>query len=80
MKKEDIDRINELARKAKTVGLTPEENEERAVLRRAYIDSVVGDLRQQGAQFGTRQAGVVDDHDAQWRLVHCGISSVARTM
>lgn len=47
MKKEDIDRINELARKAKTVGLKPEENEERAVLRRAYIDSVVGDLRQQ---------------------------------
>ena len=47
MKKEDNDRINELARKAKTVGLTPEENEERAVLRRAYIDSVVGDLRQQ---------------------------------
>ena len=47
MKKEDIDRINELARKAKTVGLRPEENEERAVLRRAYIDSVVGDLRQQ---------------------------------
>ena len=47
MKKEDIDRINELARKAKTACLTPEENEERAVLRRAYIDSVVGDLRQQ---------------------------------
>ena len=47
MKKEDIDRINELARKARTVGLTPEENAERAVLRRAYIDSVVGDLRQQ---------------------------------
>ena len=47
MKKEDIDRINELARKAEAVGLTPEENEERAVLRRAYIDSVVGDLRQQ---------------------------------
>ena len=47
MKKEDIDRINELDRKAKTVGLTPEENEERAVLRRAYIESVVGDLRQQ---------------------------------
>ena len=43
----DIERINELARKAKTVGLTPEENEERAKLRRAYIDSVVGDLRQQ---------------------------------
>ena len=47
MKKGDIERINELARKAKTVGLTPEENEERAKLRRAYIDSVVGDLRPQ---------------------------------
>ena len=47
MKKGDIERINELARKAKTVGLTPEENEERAKLRRAYIDSVVGALRQQ---------------------------------
>ena len=47
MKKEDIASIKELARKARTVGLTPEENEERAVLRRAYIDSVVGDLRQQ---------------------------------
>ena len=47
MKKGDIERINELARKAKTVGLTPEENEERAKLRRAYIDSVVGDLPQQ---------------------------------
>ena len=44
---ETIRRINELAHKAKTVGLTPEENEERAKLRRAYIDSVVGDLRSQ---------------------------------
>lgn len=34
-----IDRINELARKAKTVGLTEEEIKERDILRRAYIDS-----------------------------------------
>ena len=41
MKKEDIDRINELARKAKTVGLTPEENEERAVLRNEFLNAVM---------------------------------------
>jgi len=47
MKQEQIDRINELAHKAKTVGLTPEETQERAVLRRAYIDSVLGNLKGQ---------------------------------
>jgi len=47
MKQEQIDRINELAHKARTVGLTPEEIEERAVLRRAYIDSVLGNLKGQ---------------------------------
>jgi len=43
-----IARINELAAKAKTSeGLTPEELEERAKLRRIYIDSVVGNLKGQ---------------------------------
>ena len=32
-----IDRINELARKKKTEGLTPEEQEEQAALRARYI-------------------------------------------
>lgn len=41
----EIDRINELARKAKTEeGLTPEETVERDALRRQYIDSVKASL------------------------------------
>ena len=40
MTQEKLDRITELARKAKTPeGLTPEELAERDVLRREYIDS-----------------------------------------
>ena len=39
-----IARINELARKAKAEGLTPEETEERDKLRRIYIDSVKANL------------------------------------
>ena len=45
MKQEKIDRINELARKAKNEGLSEEEIRERDMLRREYIDSVVGNLR-----------------------------------
>ena len=48
MKQEKIDRINELARKAKTPeGLTPEEVQERDALRKEYIRAVVGDLDNQ---------------------------------
>ena len=50
MEKEKIERINEMARKKKTVGLTVEELEEQAVLRRQYLDefreSVRGTLDQ----------------------------------
>jgi uncharacterized protein YnzC (UPF0291/DUF896 family) len=42
---EQINRINELARKAKTPeGLTEEELKERDILRRAYIDSYKASL------------------------------------
>ena len=41
---EVIARINELAKKAKTEGLTPEETIERDKLRRIYIDSVKASL------------------------------------
>ena len=47
MDQKKIDRINELARKAKTEGLTEAETAERAALRREYIDSVVGNLKGQ---------------------------------
>ena len=47
MEQKQIDRINELARKAKAEGLTNEEKEEQARLRRDYIDSVKANLRSQ---------------------------------
>ena len=39
MTQEKIDRINELARKKKSAGLTEEELQEQAVLRKEYIES-----------------------------------------
>ncbi len=48
MEQEKIDRINELARKAKSPeGLTEREAAERDALRREYIDSVLGSLKAQ---------------------------------
>lgn len=44
MDQKKIDRINQLAKKSKTVGLTEDEIKERASLRREYIDAVVGSL------------------------------------
>ena len=57
MTKEKIARINELARKMKTVGLTEEEKAEQAALRKEYIASVVGNLKQQ-----LDNTYVVDEH------------------
>ena len=47
MEQKKIDRINELARKAKKEPLTEPEKAEQAALRREYIDSVVGSLKGQ---------------------------------
>ncbi len=45
MKKETINRINELYRKSKNEGLTPEEKEEQAKLRQEYIQAVRNNIR-----------------------------------
>ena len=47
MEVEKIDRINALADKAKSVGLTEEEKKERELLRKEYIASVRMNLRAQ---------------------------------
>ena len=44
---EQIDRINELARKNKTEGLTPEELAERAELRKLFLESFRANLKAQ---------------------------------
>lgn len=46
MDKKKIDRINELAKKAKTVGLTDEEVAERDVLRKEYLAAIRENFRQ----------------------------------
>ncbi len=47
MDQKTINRINELARKAKTEGLTPEEKEEQKKLRTEYIAVIRMNLRAQ---------------------------------
>jgi uncharacterized protein YnzC (UPF0291/DUF896 family) len=46
MEKEKIERINELARKRKTVGLTPEETAEQEALRKEYITGFRNNLQE----------------------------------
>ena len=64
MDQKKIKRINELAHKAKTAeGLTPEELRERDLLRREYIDSVVGNLRSE-----LEHTYVMDEHGNKKKL------------
>lgn len=46
MDKKKIERINELAHKKKTVGLTEEELKEQALLREEYLQNIRANFRQ----------------------------------
>ncbi|MCC8070111.1 MAG: DUF896 domain-containing protein [Ruminococcus sp.] len=47
MEQKKLDRINELARKSKTVGLSEEEKTEQTALRNEYRKSVINNLQSQ---------------------------------
>ena len=69
MTKEKIARINELARKMKTVGLTDEEKTEQAALRKEYVASVVGNLKSQ-----LDNTYVVDEHGNKTKVAEANKS------
>lgn len=52
-----IQRINELAKKSRTQGLTPEEKEEQATLRRQYIQKF-----RQGLENTMSNVYIMDEH------------------
>lgn len=47
LSRDKIDRINELARKSKTAGLTEEERSEQQLLRQEYLKSFRSEFRKQ---------------------------------
>lgn len=73
MDQKKIDRINELARKAKTEGLTEEEQKEqkeREVLRQEYLDAIMGNLRRE-----LDNTYIVDEHGNKRKLQGKGFKS-----
>lgn len=64
MEQKKIDRINELARKQKSEGLTDEELAEQKILRREYIDSFKADLISQ-----LNSIYIVDENGNKRKLV-----------
>ena len=55
MNQEKINRINELARKSKSEGLTPAEKEEQKKLRTEYVATIRMNLRAQHQRTGRRR-------------------------
>lgn len=73
--KEQIDRINELAKKKKTEGLTAEEQEEQKVLYRAYIDALKANLK---AQLETIE--IVDDDKKEVAQIESEVEELEETL
>lgn len=73
--KEQIDRINELAKKKKTEGLTAEEQEEQKVLYRAYIDAFKANLK---AQIETIE--IVDDDKKEVAQIESEVEELEETL
>ena len=73
--KEQIDRINELAKKKKTEGLTAEEQEEQKVLYRAYIDAFKANLK---AQLETIE--IVDDDKKEVAQIESEVEELEETL
>ncbi|MBR3560954.1 MAG: DUF896 domain-containing protein [Oscillospiraceae bacterium] len=67
MEQKKIDRINELAHKAKAEGLTDEEKVERAALRQEYINAVTGNLKAQ-----LDNTYIMDKHGNKTKLTRWG--------
>lgn len=67
MKQEKIDRINELARKAKADGLTVEEEAEREALRLEYKEAILGSPRSH-----LENTWIVDEKGNKRKLRHKG--------
>ena len=64
MEQSKLDRINALAKEAKSPeGLTPEETAERAALRQEYLNSVMGNLRRE-----LDNTWIVDEHGNKRKL------------
>ena len=70
MTEERIARLNELARKSKTIGLTEEEKQEQALLRQEYLDAIMGNLRRE-----LDNTYIVDEHGNKRKLQGKGFKS-----
>lgn len=73
--KEQIDRINELAKKKKTEGLTAEEQAEQKVLYRAYIDAFKANLKAQ-----LENIEIIDDDKQEVKKIEEEVEALEETL